>query len=252
MAESKNITLWASFLSGLAGAVIAAGVTYWSAVDKSKNEAILKNVLADTKEQYLMQIRDSIAKIAKSEANAENAVIDSQKLVANLSAIEKRAQVILNNLNTAEQSAEQQSVSLDEKARTSILSSLSDEIEKISMPLGAVLSFNLDTCPQGWKEYEPAYGRFIRGIDKSGRIDPDGIRLPGSTQEDDFKKHTHKANMEIGAEPTNGGAQAVEAAGAHGRIGTMYTSNGLLQPTGGLESRPKNVSLLYCEKMHNK
>ncbi len=248
MTDSKNLKLWESFLSGLAGAVIAAAVTYWSAIDKSKNEAVLRNALADTKEQYLLQIKDSIAKIAKSEANAENAVIDSQKLVVKLASIEERANTILNNLNSAEKSATRKSITLDKETLASIQSGVVEDIEKIQMPSGAVLAFNSTFCPQGWKDYAPAYGKFIRGIDKSGRIDPEGIRLPGSSQEDEFKSHTHKANMEIGAEPTSGGAQAAEAAGAHGRIGSMYTSSGLLQTTGGLETRPKNIALLYCEK----
>ena len=54
-----------------------------------------------------------------------------------------------------------------------------------AMPAGAVIAFNLPACPAGWSEYTPAYGRFIRGIDKSGsKIDPDGQRKPESYQED--------------------------------------------------------------------
>lgn len=46
-----------------------------------------------------------------------------------------------------------------------------------SVPVGAVMAFNLSACPTGWSEYAPAYGRFIRGIDKSGaNIDPLGQR----------------------------------------------------------------------------
>lgn len=110
------------------------------------------------------------------------------------------------------------------------------------MPKGAVVSFELMSCPKGWKPYERSFGRFIRGID------PDGERVVASLQSDTFKRHSHKANMEIGAEPISGKAQASEAAGAHGRAGTMYTSSGLIQAVGGSETRPKNVGLLYCIK----
>ena len=37
-----------------------------------------------------------------------------------------------------------------------------------TVPSGMVAAFNLTACPSGWTEYTPAYGRFIRGIDKSG------------------------------------------------------------------------------------
>src|SRR5215471_8524467 len=43
-----------------------------------------------------------------------------------------------------------------------------DAIQQLDAMPGAVMSFNRDSCPAGWKEYSPAYGRFIRGIDKSG------------------------------------------------------------------------------------
>jgi len=42
------------------------------------------------------------------------------------------------------------------------------------VPTGFVGSFALSTCPTGWSEYTAAYGKFIRGIDKSGtNIDAD-------------------------------------------------------------------------------
>ena len=121
----------------------------------------------------------------------------------------------------------------------------------ISVPSGAVVAFDAKRCPnQGWEEYEHAYGRFIRGIDKSGKgIDPEGERVVGHFQEDASKKHAHTAKMEIGAEPLDGRAQAPQAAGAHGRHGTYYTSNGLVVPYGAEESRPKNVALLYCKRL---
>ncbi len=69
--------------------------------------------------------------------------------------------------------------------------------------------------------------------------------LVGSFQSDAFLTHRHRANMEIGAEPITGSAAAQEAAGAHGRRGAMYVSDGLLQDTGGRETRPKNHGVLY-------
>ena len=62
-------------------------------------------------------------------------------------------------------------------------------------PSGAVMAFDLASCPSGWSEYAPAYGRVVRGIDKSGSsIDPDGERLPGDVQDDELKSHLHSVN----------------------------------------------------------
>ncbi len=53
------------------------------------------------------------------------------------------------------------------------------------VPAGAVMAFDLTSCPAGWSEYTQARGRFLRGIDPSGgtAVDPAGLRAPGSQQE---------------------------------------------------------------------
>ncbi|QQG38125.1 MAG: hypothetical protein HYS26_01050 [Candidatus Kaiserbacteria bacterium] len=108
-----------------------------------------------------------------------------------------------------------------------------------SAPSGAVMAFDLTACPSGWSEYTPAYGRFIRGIDKSGTsIDPSGQRAPGSTQGDDFGAHTHSAAIVAGTNWT-GESYTYSFSG---------TGNGSTGSAGGSETRPKNVALLYCEK----
>lgn len=62
------------------------------------------------------------------------------------------------------------------------------------------MAFNLATCPTGWTEYTPAYGRFIRGIDKSGTaIDPDGQRALESIQADMIASHDHQLKALGGA-----------------------------------------------------
>ncbi len=103
---------------------------------------------------------------------------------------------------------------------------------------GAVVSFEDDKCPTGWMPYEKSYGRFIRGLDLSGNVDPDGTREPGMPQEDMFKSHKHSTiagQITLGA--NSGGT------GRPQQSGTFETG-----PKGGSETRPKNIALLYCIK----
>lgn len=111
--------------------------------------------------------------------------------------------------------------------------------EEFVIPKNAVLAFESKECPNGWKEYKPAYGRFIRGIDRSGDlIDPQSERKPGSLQDDMFEAHRHEFD----------GATSYDAgSGAHERAKASGTSK-QTKSTGGEETRPKNVALLYCVK----
>lgn len=119
-------------------------------------------------------------------------------------------------------------------------------IEKVSMPSGAVLAFNRETCPPDWKEYALAYGRFIRGIDKGDSgIDPDGERELGSTQSEQFKAHSHTRPR--GVYDAGGGPDSAWV--AHSRhFGYGHSNPPSTGKVGGSETRPDNVALLYCEK----
>ncbi|MEK2645993.1 hypothetical protein [Bdellovibrio sp. BCCA] len=115
-----------------------------------------------------------------------------------------------------------------------------------SIPTGAVMAFDLTSCPSGWTEYTAARGRFLRGIDNGAGNDPSGTRAPGSVQVDDFKSHTHSPN----------GYFVSGTSGADGDLDgstqvTGYdksTITGVLSSTGGAETRPKNVAVLFCRK----
>lgn len=124
------------------------------------------------------------------------------------------------------------------------------------LPTGAVMSFDLTACPTGWSEYTQAYGRVIRGIDKSGSsIDPSGQRAAGNTQEDALQQHDHYMksqaagvdNVVAFADPN---VDATYAAGGNtGSRGDVYIYVGNVK-TGRTanETRAKNVALLYCRK----
>ncbi|MFO0749972.1 MAG: hypothetical protein U1F43_30530 [Myxococcota bacterium] len=123
-------------------------------------------------------------------------------------------------------------------------SRLTDEAGvQITIPTGAVIPFDLDACPAGWTEFEPAYGRFIRGVDRSGsNRDPDGERPVRNVQADMFKAHTHGYTFMLSDGSVDGVDSACFPCGDHHNVA------GNTDPTGGTETRPKNVALLYCRK----
>lgn len=129
------------------------------------------------------------------------------------------------------------------------------DIMQTLVPSGAVIAFNLTECPSGWEPYIAAQGRFIRGFDPTGGIDPG--RTIGSTQEDAFQGHYHV--MDKGGAP--GLWDSTQGKGPTGRAAKTDYKNGetfrVLGPTTGAhgatrianETRPKNVSLLFCERL---
>lgn len=114
------------------------------------------------------------------------------------------------------------------------------------VPSGFIGAFDLEACPTGWSEYTAARGRFLRGIDPTGTNDPDGVRTAGSLQGDELKSHAHDLKTEYGdysmSHPApNGQYNSVSNVDA-------YINTVSVVPTGGDETRPKNVAVLFCRK----
>jgi hypothetical protein len=111
----------------------------------------------------------------------------------------------------------------------------------------SVVAFALNSCPDGWEDYKPAYGQFIRGLDKgTPKADPAGLRTIGSSQGDAFAAHIHNLTL-AGASGNKAFVSRTPAWGYddwHGAASTASTA-----PVGGEETRPKNVALLYCTRL---
>jgi hypothetical protein len=124
-------------------------------------------------------------------------------------------------------------------------------LEKASKQFnGAVIAFNAEKCPDGWREYEPAYGRFIRGLDKSGTsIDPDKRTL-GSPQGDALQSHKHVAEGNWFITDDRGTINRGGEIGSRAKekVGIPISDGVNGEPRLANETRPKNVALLYCEK----
>lgn len=100
-------------------------------------------------------------------------------------------------------------------------------------------------------------GEFIRGWDNGRGVDPG--RQFGSWQADEFRQHNHYSDIrfnKLSARASDiDGAGTTTATDSGGgtyeyRIGQMsnYWDAATLKDTGGSETRPRNVALLYCIK----
>jgi hypothetical protein len=112
---------------------------------------------------------------------------------------------------------------------------------------GEVAAFDATTCPAPWTLYTPAVGRFVRGLDPAGTVDPDGTtRQAGSLQADGIGSHVHTMGvngLDTGAN-VNGTFRFPNFYGDVPADGKKKQTDGNV---GGLsETRPKNVALLYC------
>lgn len=142
-----------------------------------------------------------------------------------------------------------------------------------NVPAGAVMAFNLNACPTGWikangqNSTPDLRGEFIRGLDDGRGVDIG--RTLTSTQSDELKSHSHKSpwandisgsgsptlqssTLYLGNVTSNGGTAAGFRDGTN--IGDLGNTNGSTDHvlrttlTGGNETRPRNIALLYCIK----
>jgi len=167
------------------------------------------------------------------------------------------------------------------ETRTQLKQAL-DVLYKTSIPVGAIFTFPVSIVPSGYLEldgsakskvtYPELYaflkdggatciygeaggnftlpdfrGRFPRGWDHGAALDPDkatrtnrgdGVAgdVVGSKQADQFKSHSHTARRQ-GLSPA-----LVEGGGLN------YGVEGSTDPTGGNETRPVNINVLWCIK----
>lgn len=136
------------------------------------------------------------------------------------------------------------------------------------VPVGTVISYagNSKTLPPGWlpcdgstfnqNQYPELYtalgnsnalpnlaGYFLRGLDTSGKVDPDGAgRALLSLQADAFAQHSHITYQApwYDSEPFSGGNDYRSSAGY-----TNFRHQEASSTVGGSETRPKNAAVLY-------
>lgn len=137
----------------------------------------------------------------------------------------------------------------------------------IAAPQGAVMAFYLSVCPTGWVAADGSSstpdlrGNFIRGRDDMGNgaagVDPDGVRAVGAVQSDAFQGHRHLREPggrselfwwnQVGVNSgTSGGCCTFGGPGSGVDTGGPVTDTTNGAPRVGSETRPRNISLIFC------
>lgn len=83
-------------------------------------------------------------------------------------------------------------------------------------------------------------GQFGRAWSEDASVDPDGPRAPGDFKLDTIRSHNHTLPVNADNDTGNGFVEDAAGSGAARVATTGYT--------GGLETRPKSVALLWCVK----
>jgi len=144
------------------------------------------------------------------------------------------------------------------------------------IPSGAVMPFAMATVPSGWLECNGAAisrtvyttlfaaigvtygagngtttfnlpdlrGMFVRGWDHGRAVD--GARAIASYQEDEFKSHTHTLK---GNDRGNNYPQKTAPGLWNDDAEFNVTDEKTIAATGGSETRPKNIAMMYCIKI---
>lgn len=142
----------------------------------------------------------------------------------------------------------------------------------VALPSGSMTMYAASTAPTGWLEcngsaisrttYAALFaaigttfgsgngsttfnipdmrGQFARGWDHGAGVDPG--RTLGSSQADAFASHTHTTTLNMSS--STGGGTNNPLAGANTSVTTTWTS----AATGGTETRPKNIALMFIIK----
>ena len=106
----------------------------------------------------------------------------------------------------------------------------------LSTPAGAVMAFNRDDCPAGWKRLEEANGRVIVGMA------PDLARGAKGGRRDIPADGSHEHPVRAGHAP-GGGRFGNDNADDHWATGPAG------QHAHGGDNMPPYLALLYCERL---
>ena len=194
--------------------------------------------MEDTVDEYRDNYVHQVAEVSRLSWNLERAQENLSQFEVEL----KEGEQALENAKTLTENLESLAATVADlpNFREAVTATLE------GVPASAVVSFDLKRCPRGWEEYRPAYGVFIRGIDRGAQTrDPEGERVPGAYQEDTLGRHRHEyegKRARRGVTVDRG--EDIEEIWQGGD--RRQTDERNTRRFGEAETRPKNVALLYC------
>ena len=124
-----------------------------------------------------------------------------------------------------------------------------------AFPKGTILGFNLATCPDGWKVFEPAKGRFLVGVGSNEGLNTRLLLETGGEEMHlltgaEMPLHKHDT-VESG---DSGNSQWGVGGPRNGRHGVKWQNpfhTSFTGPAGGNKphnNMPPYVGVLFCEK----
>lgn len=131
------------------------------------------------------------------------------------------------------------------------------QMQQFLVPEGAVMAFDLETCPTGWQALESARGRMVVGVGE-GEVDDNGQSLTARSLGDTGGEEAHIITVDEMPSHSHGLPRAlnelnnnyIRGVGEGGEgVGFTYSINSGI--TGGNQphnNMPPYLGLLYCRK----
>ena len=117
----------------------------------------------------------------------------------------------------------------------------------IFVPEGAVVAFVEESCPEGWKEYRNARGRFLRGVSAPDKIEELGGNDTVTLGPDHLPRHRHSIHdtdhSETPGDPDTSDDEYGKYLENKGETGYAGKEN-----PAPIDIVPNYVAVLYCRK----
>ena len=120
------------------------------------------------------------------------------------------------------------------------------------IPSGAVMAFNLSSCPSGWSDFDLGSGRFIIGVGTLGpysySLDDIGGEATHTLTQSEMPSHTHSLLSTYSYNPSGSNSPIWPPIGPVSGSSTTTSYTGSAGSSSAHENRPPYLALLYCVK----
>lgn len=259
-----NVIWWALGLI-VAGAVGAAGVV------RLLDDHVSHQIALSVKPQVIEALGNDpeLKRLSAERQTAADAVArgnDAQqrataKFAEAMDAIDKARQAATQTLALADQLKRLTDISeLGAKIDQALAQpEFRDAVVSRVMPAGAIISFNAQGCPPGWKSFEGAKGRVLVGAGVHQNLDRSGKRLLSydigvtggdeshSITVEEMPAHSHSLSRNQTGTAGNGMYPSADVMGSTAPVPVAQTGS-----TGGSKPfsiMPPYIALQYCEKI---